>query len=55
MFNIFPVDSEKIQHMNVRPILKSSGNDVIKGHDDSVKKVTQNPLFAIVKTLLAVN
>ena len=55
MFNIFPVDSEKIQHMNVRPILKSSGYDVIKGHDDSVKKVSQNPLFAIVKTLLAVN
>ncbi len=55
MLNIFSVASEKVLFKSLRPILKSSGYDVIEGHDDSVKTVKQNPLFARVKILLAVN
>ena len=55
MFNIFPVASEEVLHKNLCPILMSSEYEVIEGHDDSVKKISHNPLFARFKTLLAVN
>jgi hypothetical protein len=55
MFNIYPVASEKNLRKSGRPIWESSGYDVIEGHDDSVKTVKQNPLFARVKILLAVH